>query len=216
MRFHTLDDLAARGRRVLLRADLNVPMKAGASPTRPRIERLAPTIVELAGKGARVVVMSHFGRPDGKRVASMSLAPLAARSRGARRQRRRLRRGCVGASAPRRWSARSADGEVGLLENLRFHREEEANDLGFAARLAALGDLYVNDAFSAAHRAHASTTALASCCRPRRAADAGRARGARQGARATRRGRWPRSSAAPRSRPSSTCSATCWPRSTCW
>ena len=162
MRFRTLDDIEPRGRRVLLRADLNVPMKDGRVADATRIERLAPTIRELAGKGARVVVLSHFGRPDGKRVASMSLAPLApalAASLGGAGV--AFADDCIGASAQALVGA-LRDGEVGLLENLRFHREEEANDPGFARALAALGDLYVNDAFSAAHRAHASTSALAS------------------------------------------------------
>ncbi len=149
------------GKRVLLRADLNVPMKDGRVRDATRIVRLAPTIRDLAGRGARVVVMSHFGRPDGKRVASMSLAPLAAElGRALGGAPVAFAEDCVGPPAAA-MVAGLADGDVGLLENLRFHAGEEANDPDFARALAALGDRYVNDAFSAAHRAHASTEALA-------------------------------------------------------
>ncbi len=161
MSHRSLGDLQVAGRRVLLRADLNVPMKDGRVTDATRIERLVPTIRELAGAGARVVVMSHFGRPDGRRREDMSLRPLAeALSRALGGMPVAFAPDCVGPEAEA-MVGRLADGQVGLLENLRFHAGEEANDPGFAAALARLGDAYVNDAFSAAHRAHASTASLA-------------------------------------------------------
>lgn len=161
MSHRSLGDLQVAGRRVLLRADLNVPMKDGKVTDATRIERLAPTIRELAGAGARVVVLSHFGRPDGQRRDDMSLRPLAGALSGALGGAPvSFASDCIGPEA-RAMVDRLADGQVGLLENLRFHAGEEANDPAFAAELARLGDVYVNDAFSAAHRAHASTAALA-------------------------------------------------------
>jgi phosphoglycerate kinase len=159
--FATLDDLNVAGRRVLVRADLNVPMQEGRVTDATRIARLAPTIRELADKGARVIVLSHFGRPKGKRDASLSLAPLAGelgKALGGRPV--AFAEDCIGAPALRVVEGLK-DGGVVLLENLRFHGEEEKNDAGFAKKLAALGDIYVNDAFSCAHRAHASTEAIA-------------------------------------------------------
>ncbi len=159
--FKTLDDLSVAGKRVILRADLNVPMRDGRVADLTRVERLAPTIRELAEKGAKVVVISHFDRPKGKVVPSMSLGPLApALSQVLGGKRVAFAEDCVGDKAAGA-VAGLKDGEVALLENLRFHAEEEANDAGFARRLASLGDLYVNDAFSCAHRAHASTAAIA-------------------------------------------------------
>ena len=161
MSHRSLGDLQVAGRRVLLRADLNVPMKDGKVTDATRIARLAPTIRELAGAGARVVVMSHFGRPDGRRRDDMSLRPLAgALSAALGGIPVAFASDCIGPEAGAMVD-RLADGQVGLLENLRFHAGEEANDPAFAAELARLGDIYVNDAFSAAHRAHASTAALA-------------------------------------------------------
>ena len=159
--FRSLDDIAVEGRRVLVRVDLNVPMREGAVGDATRIDRVAPTLAELAERGARVLAASHFGRPRGRRVEAMSLAPLAAplsRALGGRPV--RFVPDCVGADAEAAADA-LAPGEVLLLENLRFHAGEEANDAAFADALAALADLYVNDAFSAAHRAHASTAAVA-------------------------------------------------------
>ena len=159
--YKTLDDLDPKGQRVLLRVDLNVPMRDGHVTDATRIERAAPTITELAGRGARVVVMSHFGRPKGKRDASMSLAPLAGPlSEALDGIPVRFASDCIGGAASS-VIATLGDGEVALLENLRFHAAEEANDDAFAAALAALGDVYVNDAFAAAHRAHASIEAIA-------------------------------------------------------
>jgi phosphoglycerate kinase len=159
-KFLTLDDIDPKGKRVLLRADLNVPMKDGRIGDATRIERLAPTIRELAERGARVVVMSHFGRPKGKPDAEYSLRPLVAPLAKAIGRPVAFAEDCVG-SAAERVVAALKPGDVALLENLRFHAQEEKNDPAFAKQLAALGDLYVNDAFSAAHRAHASTEALA-------------------------------------------------------
>jgi phosphoglycerate kinase len=159
-RFRTLDDLDVGGKRVLLRADLNVPVKDGRVTDATRIERLAPTIEVLIAKGAKVIVMSHFGRPKGP-DPSQSLRPLVeplSRAIGGRRV--YFAPDCIGPEAERVVNALKP-GEVALLENLRFHPEEEKNDPDFAKSLAALGDVYVDDAFSAAHRAHASIEALA-------------------------------------------------------
>jgi phosphoglycerate kinase len=159
--FRTLDDLAPQSKRVLVRVDLNVPLKDGRVSDATRIERAAPTLQELSQKGAKVIVLSHFGRPKGKPVPAFSLKPLVEPlSRALAGKPVAFAGDCVGPEAERVVAAMKP-GEVALLENLRFHPEEEANDAGFARRLAALGDLYVNDAFSAAHRAHASTEALA-------------------------------------------------------
>ena len=158
--FHTLDDLDVAGKRVLLRADLNVPVKDGVVTDATRIERLAPTIEALIARRARIVVMSHFGRPKGPDTENslrMLLAPLS-RAIGGRTV--HFATDCVGPEAKKVVEALQP-GEVALLENLRFHPEEEKNDPGFAKQLAALGDVYVDDAFSAAHRAHASIAALA-------------------------------------------------------
>ncbi|BBK44829.1 phosphoglycerate kinase [Allostella vacuolata] len=158
--FRTLDDLDVAGRTVLVRADLNVPMADGRVTDATRIERLAPTLVELADKGARVVVLSHFGRPKGKDPA-LSLAPLVAPLSAALGGRSvGFAVDCIGLPAAAVID-QLAPGGIALLENLRFHKGEEQNDPDFARALAELGDLYVNDAFSAAHRAHASTEGLA-------------------------------------------------------
>ncbi len=159
--FRTLDDIEVAGKRVLVRVDLNVPMREGAVGDTTRIDRVAPTLAELAGRGARVIVASHFGRPKGKPVAAMSLGPIAEPlSQALGGLPVRFVPDCLGAEVESA-VATLAPGEVALLENLRFHAGEEANDPAFADALAGLADLYVNDAFSAAHRAHASTTAVA-------------------------------------------------------
>ncbi len=152
-----LDDLSLAGARVLVRVDLNVPMRDGRVSDATRIDRAAPTLSELSDKGAKVIVLSHFGRPKGKVVGEMSLAPLA-EPLGAALDRPVAFADMDGAAAA---VAAMSGGDVLLLENVRFDPGEEANAPGFARRLAALGDLYVNDAFSCAHRAHASTEALA-------------------------------------------------------
>ncbi len=160
MRFLTLDDIDAAGKIVLLRADLNVPVKDGAVSDATRIERLAPTIRELAAKGARIVLMSHFGRPTGRDPALSLRQVVPALARALDGREIAFAEDCIGPAAERVVAA-LAPGDVALLENLRFHAGEEANDPGFARALAALGDIYVNDAFAAAHRAHASTEAIA-------------------------------------------------------
>ena len=159
--FRSLDDIKVAGKRVLVRVDLSVPMRDGAVGDATRIDRVAPTLAELAARGAKVIVVSHFSRPRGKPVASMSLAPLAAplsRALGGRPI--RFVPECIGGQVQEA-TASLAPGDIALLENLRFHPGEEANDPAFADALASLADLYVNDAFSTAHRAHASTTAVA-------------------------------------------------------
>lgn len=157
----TLDDIDVAGKRVFLRADLNVPMRDGAVSDATRISRLAPTITELADKGAIVIVASHFGRPKGEPVPEMSLAPLAGPLSAALGGRNvSFANDCIGAEAQKVVGG-AKGGDVVLLENLRYHEGEELNDPDFAAELAKLADVYVNDAFSAAHRAHASTEALA-------------------------------------------------------
>ena len=156
----TLDGVTVRGKRVLLRADLNVPVRDGRISDLTRIERLSPTIRELSDGGARVVVCSHFDRPQGQRVGSMSLAPVAVALEQALGRPVAFADDCVGDSAMAAVAA-MADGDVLVVENTRFHAGEEANDPAFARTLAALADIYVNDAFSAAHRAHASTEGVA-------------------------------------------------------
>jgi phosphoglycerate kinase len=159
-RFHTIDDLDVAGKRVLLRADLNVPVKDSKVTDATRIERLAPTIEALVAKGAKVVVISHFGRPKGV-DPSQSLRPLVhplSQALGGKPV--AFAEDCVGPVAQRVVDALKP-GELALLENLRFHPEEEKNNPDFARQLAELGDVYVDDAFSAAHRAHASIAALA-------------------------------------------------------
>jgi len=158
--FRTLDDLDVKGKRVLVRADLNVPVKDGVVTDSLRIVRQAPTIRELAEKGARVIVLSHFERPKGKVVPSMSLRPVAPVLAGAIGRPVAFADDCIGEAA-KAAVARLKDGEVLLLENTRFHAGEEKNDPEFAKGIAALGDIFVNDAFSAAHRAHATTEGCA-------------------------------------------------------
>ena len=158
--FRNLDGLDVKGKRVLVRADLNVPMADGKVTDATRIERQAPTIRELAEKGARVIVMSHFDRPKGKVVPSMSLQPVAQPLAHHVGRAVAFASDTVGDSA-KAVIAALKDGEVALLENTRFHAEEEKNDEAFSKQIAALGDLFVNDAFSSAHRAHASTEGVA-------------------------------------------------------
>ena len=160
-RFKTLEDLNVEGQRTLVRVDLNVPMREGRVTDNTRIDRILPTINELTGAGARVVLMSHFGRPKGKRVPEMSLAPLVSPLVEALHGKAvAFAEDCIGPAAAGVVAALD-DGDLALLENLRFHSGEEANDKEFAAALAELGDLFVNDAFSAAHRAHASVVGVA-------------------------------------------------------
>ncbi len=157
--FKTIDQLDVNGKRVLVRADLNVPMQNGKISDTTRIDRSLPTIKDLIGKGATVIVLSHFGRPKGQVVADMSLRPIAVALGEALGTNVTFAANCIGAEAEAAVST-AQPGSVVLLENLRFHAGEESNDADMAAALAALGDVYVNDAFSCAHRAHASTEAI--------------------------------------------------------
>ncbi|AQS86911.1 phosphoglycerate kinase [Neoasaia chiangmaiensis NBRC 101099] len=158
--FRTLDHLSPAGKRVLLRADLNVPVRDGRITDTTRIDRVIPTIIELADKGAQVIVLSHFDRPKGQVVPHMSLAPIAEMLESKVQHRVYFQNSCIGPEAESAVD-RLRDGEVLVLENTRFHAGEEANDAEFTAMLARHGDFFVNDAFSAAHRAHASTEGLA-------------------------------------------------------
>jgi phosphoglycerate kinase len=158
--YKTIDDMQVKGKIVLVRCDLNVPMKDGMITDLSRIERSLSTLSELSEKGARVVVLSHFGRPKGKVVTQMSLRPIAAALGKAMNTDIAFASNCVGATASD-LITKMKNGDVAVLENLRFNKNEEANDTEFAEQLAALGDIYINDAFSCAHRAHASTVAIA-------------------------------------------------------
>jgi phosphoglycerate kinase len=158
-----LDDLLARGvrgKRVLVRADLNVPLAGGAVADDTRIRASLPTLRRLLEAGARVVVVSHLGRPKGARRAELTLRPVAQRLAALLAGGVSFCEECVGTAA-RSAVAELADGQLILLENLRFHAAEEQNDPDFARALAELADVYVNDAFGTAHRAHASTTGVA-------------------------------------------------------
>src|SRR4051794_25145398 len=156
MAFRTLDAVDVAGKRVLLRADLNVPVRDGKITDLTRIERLCPTIRELIGKQAKVIVCSHFDRPKGKRVPEMSLAPMAAALGEVLGQHVRFVEDCTGVMAEQAVELLRPGGVL-VLENTRFHAGEEANEPAFGAALSKLADIFVNDAFSAAHRAHAST-----------------------------------------------------------
>ena len=169
MALRTLDGVAVAGRRVLVRADLNVPMRDGVITDMTRIERLCPTIAELAAAGARVVVCSHFDRPQGRPVPAMSLAPMANALAVVLGRPVAFAADCVGPIAAAAVDALEPGGVL-VLENTRFHPGEETNDPEFVDQLAVNADLYVNDAFSTAHRAHASTEGVAQ----RRPAYAGR------------------------------------------
>src|SRR6201747_2084517 len=156
--FHTLDDVDVKGKRVLLRVDLNVPMDNGRVGDTTRLERVAPTITEISGKGGKVILLAHFGRPKG-RDAKDSLKPVAAALAEVIKRPVAFADDCIGDVAAKAVAAMK-DGDILCLENTRFHKEEENNDPAFVAELAKLGDIWVNDAFSAAHRAHASTEGL--------------------------------------------------------
>jgi phosphoglycerate kinase len=158
--FKTIDDIDARGKRVLVRVDFNVPMKDGKVTDSTRIERALPTIGDLVKSGAKVILLSHLGRPDGKASNEYSQRPVAARLEEILHRPVAFAPDCIGPAA-RDVVARMSAGDVALLENTRFHPGEEENDPAFVKALAENGDLFVNDAFSAAHRAHASTEGLA-------------------------------------------------------
>jgi phosphoglycerate kinase len=158
MSFRTLDQADLNNKRVLLRVDLNVPMENGEVTDATRIERVAPTIAEIADKGGKVILLAHFGRPKGPDPKD-SLRPVAAAVAHAVGRHVGFAEDCIGEKAEAAVAAMKP-GDIVLLENTRFHKGEEKNDPAFVAALAKLGDLWVNDAFSAAHRAHASTEGL--------------------------------------------------------
>ena len=160
MAFRTLDDVDVKSKRVLLRVDLNVPVADGKVTDATRIERVKPTITELSRKGAKVILLAHFGRPKGKVVAEFSLKQIVPTVEKVLGKTVGFAEDCIGEKAKAAVDAMK-DGDVVLLENTRFHEGEEKNDPAFVKALAENGDIYVNDAFSAAHRAHASTEGLA-------------------------------------------------------
>jgi phosphoglycerate kinase len=156
----TVRDLPLPGKRVLTRVDFNVPLdREGRVSDSTRIEASMPTIRYMIEKGARIILMSHLGRPKGKPVAGMSLAPVAQKLQSFLRKDVAFAKDCIGEPA-KKVAFSLKDGDVALLENLRFHPEEEANEEKFSGELASLGELYVNDAFGSAHRAHASTVGV--------------------------------------------------------
>ena len=157
--FPTLDDADLAGKRVLVRVDLNVPMADGKVADATRIDRILPNIREIAQKGGKVILLSHLGRPKGRDL-KYSLRPVAAELERQLGKKVAFAEDCIGEAAARAVAA-LAPGDVLLLENTRFYPEEEKNDPDFVGKLASLGDVYVNDAFSTAHRAHASTEGLA-------------------------------------------------------
>ena len=160
MAWKTLDDMDLAGKRVLIRVDINVPVENGVVTDDTRIQRISPTVQNVLAAGGHPVLLAHFGRPKGKIVPDMSLKPLVPALQAAFGATVRFAADCIGAEAQSAVGA-LADGEVLLLENTRFHAAETENDAGFAAELAKLGEIYCNDAFSAAHRAHASTEGIA-------------------------------------------------------
>ena len=152
----TIRDIDVKGKRVLVRVDFNVPLKDGVITDDTRIVAAVPTIQQLLGQGGRVILMSHLGRPKGERKPEFSLAPIAAELAVKLGQPVAFANDCIGPEAEAAAKALQ-DGEVLLLENVRYYNEETANDPEFARKLASLGEVYVNDAFGTAHRAHAST-----------------------------------------------------------
>jgi phosphoglycerate kinase len=160
MAWKTIDDVALAGKTVLTRVDINVPMEGGVVTDMTRIDKIRPTVEDIIARGGKVVLLAHFDRPKGKVVPAMSLGQLVGALQSSLGRKVVFGSDCVGAAA-REAIVAAAPGDVVLLENTRFHAGEEQNDPALAAELAALGDVFVNDAFSAAHRAHASTEALA-------------------------------------------------------
>lgn len=160
MTYKTLDDIDLDGRTALVRVDLNVPVEDGKVSDDTRIRRILPTLDAIFAKGGKPVLLAHFGRPRGQRVPGMSLSVVTGALKALSGRPVRFAPDCTGEAAASAIAAQE-EGEIVLLENTRFHAGEERNDPDFARALAALGDVYVNDAFSAAHRAHASTEAIA-------------------------------------------------------
>ncbi|MFI0395196.1 phosphoglycerate kinase [Paracoccus sp. p1-h21] len=158
--FNTIDDLDLDGKVVLVRVDINVPVADGRVTDATRIEKIVPTVKDIQQKGGMPVLLAHFGRPKGQRVDSLSLKQVIPALEAALGQPVGFAEDCIGGPAKRAVAAMQP-GDVVLLENTRFHAGEETNDATFAASIAALGQAYVNDAFSAAHRAHASTEGVA-------------------------------------------------------
>ncbi len=158
--FRTIDDLDVAGKRVLVRADLNVPMKGGKVTNTTRIDRTVPTLLELADKGAKVIVMTHLGRPKGKKNPEFTLKPVAEALAASAGRSVAFAGDCIGPEAKAVVDAMK-NGDLAMLENVRFYAEEEENDEAFARKLAENGDILVSDAFSCSHRAHASVEALA-------------------------------------------------------
>jgi phosphoglycerate kinase len=156
--FRSLDDADVKGKRVLVRVDLNVPMQDGKVSDSTRIEEIVPTITELADKGGKIILLSHFDRPKGRDL-KYSLRPVAAEVARLVKRPVAFADDCIGPKAQTAVAAMK-NGDIVCLENTRFHPGEEKNDKEFAKELAALGDIFVNDAFSAAHREHASTTTI--------------------------------------------------------
>jgi phosphoglycerate kinase len=159
-KFRTLDHVDVKGKRVLMRVDLNVPVEHGVVIDATRIERVAHAITEIAVADGKVILLSHFGRPKGKRDPKYSLKPVAAEVAHVLKRPVKFVDDCIGEVAERAVAAMH-QGDIVCLENTRFYPGEEKNDPAFVAQLAKLGDIYVNDAFSSAHRAHASTEGLA-------------------------------------------------------
>jgi phosphoglycerate kinase len=158
--FRTLDSAEVKGKRVLLRVDLNVPIENGRVTDLTRIERVAATIEEIADKGGKVIILAHLGRPKGKVDLAFTLKPVAAALSDVIKRPVAFAPDCIGEAAAKAIAAMN-NGDILVLENTRFYNAEEKNEAAFVAELAKLGDIYVNDAFSAAHRAHASTEGVA-------------------------------------------------------
>lgn len=157
--FNTLDDFEFEGKTVILRADLNVPMEDGKVSDTTRIDRVVPTIKEMTEKGAKVVIISHFGRPGGEALAEFSLNQIVPAIEDSLGKKLTFVNECVG-PIPKEAIEKAEAGDVLMLENLRFHKDETENNEVFAKELAELGDIYINDAFSVSHRAHASTQGI--------------------------------------------------------
>ncbi len=157
--FRTLDSAELKGKRVLVRVDVNVPMENGKVTDTTRLDRILPTLNEISKKGGKVIMLAHFGRPKGAPNPDFSLKPVAEAMAGLLGKPVGFAEDCIGEKAAA--VAKMADGDLLLLENTRFHKGEEKNDPALVEQMAEIGDVYVNDAFSSAHRAHASTEGLA-------------------------------------------------------